>query len=133
MRRLPRRRMMIPDERRAPPGTQRTTARRSPPSRSPAPPHGAGVLCLRGCAMATFVLVPGAWCGGWVFRHLAPYLCDAGHEVYTPTVTGLGERVHLASPDVTLDTHITDIVNVLAYEDLHDAVLVGWSYGGTII
>jgi pimeloyl-ACP methyl ester carboxylesterase len=83
--------------------------------------------------MATFVLVPGAWCGGWVFRHLAPYLCDAGHEVYTPTVTGLGERVHLASPDVTLDTHITDIVNVLAYEDLHDAVLVGWSYGGTII
>jgi pimeloyl-ACP methyl ester carboxylesterase len=83
--------------------------------------------------MATFVLVHGAWCGGWVFRRLVPYLRDAGHEVYTPTLTGLGERVHLASPDIDLDTHITDIVNVLKYEDLRDVVLVGWSYGGTVI
>jgi pimeloyl-ACP methyl ester carboxylesterase len=57
----------------------------------------------------------------------------AGHEVHTPTLTGLGERVHLAHPEIDLDTHITDIVNVLAYEDLRDVVLVGWSYAGMVI
>lgn len=80
--------------------------------------------------MATFVLVPGAWCGGWVFQKLTPFPREAGHEVHTPTLTGLGEHAHLAGPDITLDTHIAD---VLGDEDLRDVVLVGWSYGGTVI
>jgi pimeloyl-ACP methyl ester carboxylesterase len=83
--------------------------------------------------MATFVLVQGAVVGGWCWRWVAPDLRAAGHEVYTPTLTGLGERVHLASPDVNLDTHIQDIVNVLRYEDLTEVILVGWSYGGMIV
>jgi pimeloyl-ACP methyl ester carboxylesterase len=83
--------------------------------------------------VTTVVLVPGGWSGGWVWKKLAPFLRAAGHDVYTPTPTGLGERVHLAHPDVDLDTHITDMVNVLTFEDLRDVVLVGWSYGGMII
>ncbi len=83
--------------------------------------------------MATFVLVHGAFVGGWCWRWVAPELRAAGHEVYTPTMTGLGERAHLASPAVDLDTHIEDIVNVLRYEDLSSVVLVGWSYGGMVI
>ncbi|MGH9173718.1 MAG: alpha/beta fold hydrolase [Vicinamibacterales bacterium] len=83
--------------------------------------------------MATFVLVHGATVGGWCWRWVAPELRAAGHEVYTPTMTGLGERVHLASPAVDLDTHIEDIVNVLRYEELTDVVLVGWSYGGMVV
>jgi thioesterase domain-containing protein len=83
--------------------------------------------------MATFVLVHAAWCGGWVFQRLSPYLRDAGHQVHTPTLTGLAERAHLASPDLTLDTHIADIVAVLDDEDLRDVVLLGWSYGGNVI
>jgi pimeloyl-ACP methyl ester carboxylesterase len=83
--------------------------------------------------MATIVLVHGGWTGGWNWQGVARRLRAAGHEVYTPTLTGLGERVHLATPDVGLDTHITDIVNVLAYEDLHDVMLAGHSYGGMVI
>ncbi|MFL5760925.1 MAG: alpha/beta fold hydrolase [Thermomicrobiales bacterium] len=83
--------------------------------------------------MATFVLVHGAVVGGWCWRWVAPYLRAAGHDVRTPTLTGLGERVHLASPQVDLDTHIADVVNVLRYEDLTGVVLVGWSYGGMIV
>jgi pimeloyl-ACP methyl ester carboxylesterase len=83
--------------------------------------------------MATFVLVQGACGGGWSWKKLAPLLRAAGHEVYTPTLTGLGERVHLGHPDIDLATHITDIANVLEYEDLQDVVLVGWSYGGMAI
>jgi pimeloyl-ACP methyl ester carboxylesterase len=83
--------------------------------------------------MATFVLVHGAVVGGWCWRWVAPLLSEAGHEVHTPTMTGLGERVHLASPFVDLDTHISDIVNVLRYEDLTEVVLVGWSYGGMVV
>jgi pimeloyl-ACP methyl ester carboxylesterase len=83
--------------------------------------------------MATIVLVPGAWCGGWIWKYMTPLLHTAGHVTYTPTATGLGERVHLAHPDVSLTTHIQDIVNVLTYEDLHDVVLAGWSYGGMLI
>lgn len=83
--------------------------------------------------MATFVLVHGAWAGGWVWKYVLPFLRDHGHEVYTPTLTGLGERVHLAGPDVDLDIHIEDIVNLLIYEDLHDVFLVGWSYSGMVI
>ena len=84
-------------------------------------------------ASATFVLVHGAWAGGWAWKRVAPLLRAQGHDVFTPTLTGLGERVHLASPDVNLDTHIQDILNLLVYEDLEDAVLVGWSYGGMVI
>ena len=83
--------------------------------------------------MATFVLVPGGWAGGWVWGKLAPLLRPAGHDVYTPTLTGLGERVHLAHPKIDLDTHVTDVANVLAFEDLRDVILVGWSYGGMVI
>lgn len=83
--------------------------------------------------MATFVLVHGAMVGGWCWRWVAPGLRAAGHEVHTPTMTGLGERVHLATPQTDLDTHIDDIVNALHYEDLTDVVLVGWSYGGMAV
>jgi pimeloyl-ACP methyl ester carboxylesterase len=75
--------------------------------------------------MSVFVLVHGTAAGGWVWRDVRPYLEAAGHQVYTPTLTGLGERVHLAHPDVDLDTHILDIVNTLINEDLQGVVLVG--------
>jgi pimeloyl-ACP methyl ester carboxylesterase len=83
--------------------------------------------------MATFVFVHGGWDGGWSWSKVEKLLRPAGHEVFRPTLTGSGERVHLASPDVNLDTHIMDVVNVLVYEDLHDAIVVGVSYGGMVI
>lgn len=83
--------------------------------------------------MTSFVLVHGAWHGGWCWRNVAPLLRAAGHDVYTPTLTGLGERAHLLSPAIDLGTHIQDVVNVLAYEDLRAAVVVGHSYGGMVI
>jgi pimeloyl-ACP methyl ester carboxylesterase len=83
--------------------------------------------------MANFVLVHGAWIGGWCWRAQAQALRKAGHEVYTPTLTGLGERSHLMSPSINLDTHITDVVNVIEREELPDLVLVGHSYGGMVI
>jgi pimeloyl-ACP methyl ester carboxylesterase len=84
--------------------------------------------------MATFVFVHGAWGGAWSWnRFVVPLVRRAGHDVYAVTLTGLGERAHLASPDVDLDTHIQDVVNVLFYEDLHDVLLVGHSYGGRVI
>lgn len=82
---------------------------------------------------ATFVLVPGQWTGGFIWHAVAPILRAAGHEVYTITCTGLGERVHLANADIDLDTFITDVINVLEYEDLHNVHLVGHSFGGMII
>ena len=81
----------------------------------------------------TYVLVHGAWGGGWAFRTVDSMLTAAGHHVYRPTLTGLGERVHLGTADVGLSTHITDIANVLLFENLHDVVLVGHSYGGMVI
>ena len=83
--------------------------------------------------MATFVLVHGGWHGGWCWKKVRERLQKEGHTVFTPTLTGLGERSHLANKDIDLDTHVTDIVNVLFYEDLHDVILVGHSYGGMII
>ena len=83
--------------------------------------------------MATFVLVPGMWLGGWAWRDVAETLRAAGHRVYPMTLTGLGERVHLAGPQVDLDTHIADVVNLLRYEQLQAVVLVGHSYAGTVI
>jgi pimeloyl-ACP methyl ester carboxylesterase len=83
--------------------------------------------------VSTFLLVPGAWLGGWCWRHVAPDLRADGHSVIAATLTGLGERAHLLSPDIDLDTHISDIVALFEYRDLHDVILVGHSYGGTVI
>jgi len=84
-------------------------------------------------AKPTFVIVHGAWGGGWAFRHVEELLRAKGFNVYRPTLTGLGERMHLASPDVGLSTHINDVVNLIRFEDLHDIILVGHSYGGMVI
>ena len=81
----------------------------------------------------TFVLVHGAWHGGWCWKKVIPVLASAGHRVLAPTLTGLGERSHLLTPDVDLDTHIKDITAVFHYEDVHDAILVGHSYGGMVV
>jgi pimeloyl-ACP methyl ester carboxylesterase len=83
--------------------------------------------------MAIFVLIHGAWLGGWVWKKVCPLLRSAGHEVFTPTLSGLGERVHLGHATIGLDTHIQDVVNVLHYEDLREVILVGHSYGGMVI
>jgi pimeloyl-ACP methyl ester carboxylesterase len=81
----------------------------------------------------TFVLVHGAWHGGWCWRSVADRLTAKGHKAFTPTMTGLGERSHLLDAKIGLATHITDIVNVINWEGLTDIVLVGHSYGGIII
>jgi pimeloyl-ACP methyl ester carboxylesterase len=83
--------------------------------------------------MTTYVLVGGAWLGGWCWQRVARRLRDNGHDAYAATLTGLGERVHLASSQVDLETHITDVVNVIEFEDLHDVVLLGHSYGGLVV
>jgi pimeloyl-ACP methyl ester carboxylesterase len=83
--------------------------------------------------MATFVLVPGMWLGGWAWHDVAETLREAGHIVYPATLTGLGERVHLGGPQVNLDTQVADVVNLLRYEELRDVVLVGHSFGGNVI
>jgi len=82
---------------------------------------------------ATFVLVHPAWFGGWCWSKVTPRLREQGYTVHTPTLTGLGERAHLARPEVALATHVEDIVNVLQYEDLDRVVLVGNSSGGMVI
>src|SRR4051812_291134 len=98
---------------------------------------GAGAAALGGTpALAqtsqpkTFVLVHGAWHGGWCWRRVADLLEKQGHKVFTPTLTGVGERSHLLSKDINLDTHITDLVNVFKWEDLKEVCLVVHSYGG---
>ena len=78
----------------------------------------------------TFVLVHGAWHGGWCWRRVADRLDRHGHKVFTPTMTGLGERSHLLSTSIDLNTHITDVVNVFNWEDIRDACLVVHSYAG---
>src|SRR6201993_5054679 len=83
--------------------------------------------------MTTIVLVHGAWGGSYGFRYLRGPLREAGHEVFTPSLTGIGERVHLASPQVTLTTHVADVVNTILYEALSDIVLLGYSYGGMVV
>jgi pimeloyl-ACP methyl ester carboxylesterase len=83
--------------------------------------------------MTTFVFVPGAWLGGWCWRDVATDLQARGHRVICTTLTGLGERAHLVSPDVGLDTHVGDVVGVLHFQDLSEIALVGHSYGGTVI
>jgi len=98
-----------------------TSATPSPASPTTAAPHH------------TFVIVHGAWGGGWAFREVDRLLTADGHKVHRPTLTGLGEKVHLATRDTGLTTHVNDIVNVILFEDLHDVVLVGHSYGGMVI
>src|SRR5215475_2874775 len=82
--------------------------------------------------MATFVVAHGAWSAAWAWRKMRPLMRAAGHELITPTHTGLGERWHLSAPAVSLDTHIQDVLGVLETEDLADVTLVGHSYGGMV-
>jgi pimeloyl-ACP methyl ester carboxylesterase len=92
-----------------------------------------GAPAARAAAAETFVLVHGALGGGYGFKKLDSLLQAEGHRVWRPTLTGLGERAHLASRDIDLETHIQDIVNVILWEELRDVVLVGRSYGGMVI
>jgi len=83
--------------------------------------------------MTTFVLVHGAWGGAHTWRGVRPRLWAAGHTVFTPSLTGIGERSHLTAPHVDLSVHIDDVVNTILYEDLDEIVLVGFSYGGAVV
>jgi len=83
--------------------------------------------------MSTYVLVHGAWHGGWCWKRVRKALQARGHEVFTPTLTGVADRAHLLSPQVNLETHITDVVNLIRWEELTDVVLCGHSYGGCVI
>jgi pimeloyl-ACP methyl ester carboxylesterase len=83
--------------------------------------------------VSVFVLVHGGWGGGWQWRQVADRLRQRGHDVFTPTLTGLGDRSHLTETPVNLSLHIQDVVQMLFFEDLTDVVLVGWSYGGAVV
>jgi pimeloyl-ACP methyl ester carboxylesterase len=87
----------------------------------------------RRATITTFVLVHGAWHGGWCYKRVARLLRQAGYEVYTPTLTGLGERAHLMNRAIDLNTHVQDILGVIHCEELSDVVLCGHSYGGMVI
>jgi pimeloyl-ACP methyl ester carboxylesterase len=80
----------------------------------------------------TFLVCHGAWSAGWAWKKMHPLMNKAGHRLVTPTYTGLGERAHLAHPAINLETHITDMLQVIKYEDLRDFVLIGHSYGGMV-
>ena len=81
----------------------------------------------------TFVLVHGAWHGGWCWRRVADLLERQGHKVFAPTLTGLGERSHLMRASINVSTHVTDVVNLMKYERLSEVVLCGHSYGGFVV
>jgi pimeloyl-ACP methyl ester carboxylesterase len=83
--------------------------------------------------MATFVLVHGAWVGAWSWSRVAKSLRARQHEVFAPTLTGLGERSHLLNPEIDLETHILDVVNLMKWQELRDVVLVGQSYAGMVV
>ncbi|MGZ5804060.1 MAG: alpha/beta fold hydrolase, partial [Xanthobacteraceae bacterium] len=83
--------------------------------------------------MATFVLVHGAWHGGWCWQRVAKLLRERGHDVFAPTLTGVCESSHLLNPNIDLDTHISDVVNLIKWNELKDVVIVGHSYGGMVI
>jgi len=87
----------------------------------------------KGAEKYTYVVVHGATAGGWEWKRTGKFLTDDGHTVYRATLTGLGERMHLSSPEIDLQTHINDVVNLILFEDLHDIVLTGHSYGGMVI
>jgi pimeloyl-ACP methyl ester carboxylesterase len=82
--------------------------------------------------VAIFVVAHGAWSAGWAWKKMRPLMHVAGHEFWTPTYTGIGERAHLVNPDIDLDTHIQDVIGVMEFEDLRDVVLIGHSYGGMV-
>ena len=82
--------------------------------------------------MATIVVCHGAWSAGWAWKKVRPLLRAAGHDIFTPTYTGLGERAHQVSRAINLDMHIADVLGVLDCEDLRDVVLLGHSYGGMV-
>ena len=86
-----------------------------------------------GTKRPVFVVVHGAWGGSWAFRKVDSLMTLSGAIVYRPSLTGLGERVHLATPQIDLETHIQDVVNTILFEDLNDIILVGHSYGGMVI
>ena len=81
----------------------------------------------------TIVIVHGAWGGSWGWREMESLLEGMGHKVYRPSLTGLGERFHLASPEIDLGVHIDDVVNVIEFEELEDIILLGHSYGGMVV
>ena len=83
--------------------------------------------------MSTYVLVHGAWLGGWSYQRVADKIRTQGHRVYTPTLTGIGERSHLYNRNIDLETHVTDILNLVKWEEIDDIVLMGHSYGGMVI
>jgi pimeloyl-ACP methyl ester carboxylesterase len=83
--------------------------------------------------MATFVLIHGAWHGSWCWKRVRRLLQSQGHEVFTPTLTGVADRSHLLSPAITLETHVLDVVNLIRWEELSDVVLCGHSYGGAVV
>jgi pimeloyl-ACP methyl ester carboxylesterase len=100
---------------------------------------GAGLVATRAVAPAlaqsqgmTILVAHGAWSAGWAWKKMHPLMRAAGYRLITPTYTGLGEREHLASPSNDLETHIQDVLAVIKYEDLHDLVLIGHSYGGMV-
>ncbi|HTP63507.1 MAG TPA: alpha/beta hydrolase [Burkholderiales bacterium] len=82
--------------------------------------------------MATFVVAHGAWSAGWAWKKMRPLMRARGHEFFTPTYTGMGERSHLAHEDIDLDTHIADVIGLLKFEDLRNVILLGHSYGGMV-
>src|SRR5262249_25595660 len=121
---------------RGPPLGAIAAPRREPRPAAVAPPRGLSArqqTPRREREMATFVLVHGAWHGGWCWRDVAARLRRAGHDVYAPSLTGLGERAHLARPGIALDDHVQDVVALLQMEALSDVVLVGHSYGGMVV
>src|ERR1700733_8797741 len=83
--------------------------------------------------MATYVLVHGAWHGSWCWKRVRKALQAAGQDVFTPTLTGVGERSHLTSAGINLSTHIADVANLIRWEELSDVILCGHSYGGCVI
>lgn len=83
--------------------------------------------------MTNFVLVPGAWLGAWVWNKITPKLEEKGHKVFPVTLTGMGDRVHLASRDFGVETAIQDVLNVIEFNDIDDFVLVGHSFAGKIV
>jgi len=99
---------------------------------------GVGLVASTAAASAmaqsqvTFLVAHGAWSAGWSWKKMHPLMSAAGHRLITPTYTGLGEREHLASPSNDLETHIQDVLAVIKYEDLHNVVLIGHSYGGMV-
>ena len=83
--------------------------------------------------MTTYVLVPGFWLGAWAWRPVVSDLRSRGHDVHALSLTGMGERAHLARPETDLEVHVADVINLIRYEDLHDVVLVGHSYAGAAV